>query len=415
MTERTALFVDLDSLNVLYKVGGKFVAALNYNAGVDRIGETLPALGAGFDVYLCMKPRAVGEGDLVIDELSITGLPFTVDSEELYSVLKFFRDYSGFGEVYLCNWVNNFISLSRVKTFESAVYYGSRVAHMKVKDSILTDFNIYNNQHEFFDAVQMVYDGHGDVGLLDVDGLKAQYNELSGGSVPQLTALAPLIWCYRTSLKIETGELFERLRESRGLGTYFANTHVEHGTSHVEAVSVHDENLIPATEEPPKPKAEVKSSEPDEIDNIDFSRAKTPILAKLAFVACCLVALCFGSFAGIVSKSGNIVSNLDYFNQTDERIAKISELNMIYSNDVDVAGFSKEAIAYMQSNELGVSVTGFEYLSDNATVRCSSASDSTSEAFAEYVSQKYTVYDIYSLGSAEVGGETVYQYSVVFS
>ena len=80
MADKYCIFVDVDSLNVLYKCGDKFVAALSYSTSLDRLGETLPALGAGFDIYLCMKPRAPGEGDLVIDELSITGLPFTVDS-----------------------------------------------------------------------------------------------------------------------------------------------------------------------------------------------------------------------------------------------------------------------------------------------------------------------------------------------
>ena len=146
MAEKYCIFVDLDSLNVLYKCGSKFVAALSYSSSIDRIGDTLPALGAGFDIYLCLKPRAPGEGDLVIDELSITGLPFTVDSEELYQVLRYFREYHGFGEVYLCNWVSNYIQSARVQTFKSVVYYGDRVAMLGVKDSILESFKLYANQ-----------------------------------------------------------------------------------------------------------------------------------------------------------------------------------------------------------------------------------------------------------------------------
>ena len=414
MAGRAAILVDLDSMNVLFKWEDKFVAALNYSAGVDRLGELLPALGAGYDIYLCMKPRGVGEGDLVIDELSMTGLPFTVDSEELYQVLKFFRDYSGFGEVYLCNWVQNFIAVARVNTFRSVVYYGNRVALMQVKDGLLENFEIFQNQRVFFESLEDEYRGYGDVGLVDIDGIKAQYPEISGGSKTQITAIAPVLQCYRTAVKMETSDLFEQLKASRASGVGLNRVSKEKPEKPVAPVD--DVNAKAVSREPPEPKTKpIVLEEPeDEFDDLEFGGSGSPVLTKVLLVACCLFALCFGALAGVVLKTPEVTDNSAYYNQVDNRVVRIQELMAIYDAAPHIAEAAREAVVYCSLSELPVTVTSFEYGNREFTVRCSASAESEQQLYAEYISEQYVVYSEQSLGIAEIEGQQVYQFAVVF-
>lgn len=407
--EKAAVFVDLDSLNVLYKVGSKFAAALNYASGLDRLGETLPALGAGFDVYLCLKPRAPSEGDLVIDELSITGLPFTVDSAELYQVLKFFRGYSGFGEVYLCNWVHNFIQIARVKTFHSVVYYGNRVALMQVKDGVLQGFKLYANQREF-ELEEPDFDGYGDVGLVDVDGFRAQYPEFAEGTKPQITTVAPLAQCYRTSLKMETGELLEKLTDARNSGVPLTNTFKEPECK--EAESPDDPNLKPVNR--PKPTPDVAEDDWIGQDDLGTPRGETPSLAILFTVLAAIISLAFGGFAGVVAKYAGVIDNSSYYSQVEQRVAGIQGMTGVYTNAPVFTTEVKDAWKYCNSSGMSVTVSGLECAQDQFVVRYSCVSESDSQPYADYIGKQYAVADVNSLGAAEVLGETVYQYSVTF-
>lgn len=407
MADKYCIFVDVDSLNVLYKCGDKFVAALSYSTSLDRLGETLPALGAGFDIYLCMKPRAPGEGDLVIDELSITGLPFTVDSEELYHLLRYFRDYQSFGEVYLCNWVNNYIQSARVQTFKSVVYYGDRVALIGVKDSILEEFKLYSSQREFEETDGRSYTGYGDVGLIDIDGFKAQYPEFATGSKPQLAAVAPLVHSYRTSLRMETGDLFEKLKKSRVSGEKFSNTFVER---EFKPVIKPDDPGITPTAPLPEPEPEPKLREP-----VTPMRKPVPVITKLLMATTCILAIAFGVCAGIVVKDTGPVDNTSYFNQVQSRIVEIQEMASVYQQALTFTSGTSTALRYCQDSEVAITILGFEHFDDQYIVRYSCVSEDDCQQFVNYVSNNYLIVGYNSLGVAEVEGQTVLQYTLTFS
>lgn len=410
MADKYSLFVDLDSLNVLYKCGDKFVTALSHSSGIDRLCEIAPSFGAGFDIYLCLKPRAPGEGDLVINELSIVGLPFTVDSEELYQVLKYFRDFRGFGEVYLCNWVNNYIQSARVQTFSSVVYYGDRVAKLEVKDGTLTDFSLYGSQREFEETSGSEYQGYGDVGLIDVDGFKAQYAEFSSASKAQITALAPLAHCYRTGLRMETGELFEKLKSSHEGGPKVINTYIKR--EHKPAPVVADPNLMPKDVEE-KPELVPDEGSKDILSEVP--RRRTPLAAKLLATVTCLLALSVGVCFGITSKNPGPPNYSSYINQVQERVAQIAKLETVFTQASTFTTKTVEYLQFCQSSAVPITLLGFERSGEEFVIRYSCVSESDCQLFTDYVAEDYIITSSNSLGVAEVEGQTVYQYSLSFS
>lgn len=414
MAEKYCIFVDLDSLNVLYKCGSKFVAALSYSSSIDRIGDTLPALGAGFDIYLCLKPRAPGEGDLVIDELSITGLPFTVDSEELYQVLRYFREYHGFGEVYLCNWVSNYIQSARVQTFKSVVYYGDRVAMLGVKDSILESFKLYANQREFEETDGRTFTGYGDVGLIDIDGFKAQYPEFASATKPQLTAVAPLVHSYRTSLRMETGDLFEKLKASRASGEKFHNTFVERVPKPPERPF--DPGIMPPSEEGTETSVvDAEETEVYERTPAVATRHPVPILTKLLVAVTCLLAVAFGACAGIVVHDEGPADYSSYLNQVQSRIVQIQEMSTAYQQAGGFTQATAEALAYCKATTVPLTVLGLEHYNDQFIVRYSCVSEDDCQQFISYVGEKYLTVGYNSLGAADIEGQTVLQFTLTFS
>lgn len=411
MAERNAVIVDLSTLNVVFKLGSTFVLTLNYSSGVDRLAEMLPSLGPGYDIYLCLKPRFEGEGDIVIDELSLTGLPCVADSEELYTVLKFFRDSSGVSDVYLCNWVANYIAVARVATFTSVFYYGERVVMLKVKDRLPEAFSCFDSQLQFTETVGEDFDGYGDLGLLDIDGIKAQYPELSGGSKAQLTAIAPLVQCYRTPMKLNTEELYGRLEVKRceKLDTLPAATVKD------EAVVVADDPQVAvASEELPEPPV-VPTSKKSLKEPMQFHRTPTPLLAKLLVGVSLVLAFGVGACAHIVLGTKAPAMNDGYYAQADARISGLQQLAVVYSSAYDTLKGVTAAFDYCQSADLGVSIAGFEYTMYNIVVRCACASEDISSAFTDYIAEKYTVISTNDLGMTEVDGQTVYQFSVMFS
>lgn len=411
MAERNAVIVDLSNLNVVFKLGTTFVLTLNYSSGVDRLAEMLPSLGPGYDIYLCLKPRFEGEGDIVIDELSLAGLPCVADSDELYTVLKFFRDSSGVSDVYLCNWVANYIAVARVATFTSVFYYGERVAMLKVKDRLPESFSCFDNQLQFTETVGDDFDGYGDLGLLDIDGIKAQYPELSGGSKAQLTAIAPLVQCYRTPIKLDTEELFGRLEVKRRekldvLPTPPVKDDV--------ILAVEDPQIAVASEElpePPVPSAPGKSVK----ESLHFRKTPTPLLAKLLVGVSLVLAFGVGACAHTVFSAKTPALHEEFYAQADARISGLQQLAVVYTSAYNTLKGATSAFDYCQSSDLGVSIAGFEYTLDNIVVRCACASEDISSAFTNYIAEKYTVISTNDLGMTEVDGQTVYQFSVMFS
>lgn len=411
MAERNAVIVDLSNLNVLFKLGPTFVLTLNYSSGVDRLAEMLPLLGPGYDIYLCLKPRFEGEGDIVIDELSLAGLPCIVDSEELYEVLKFFRDSSGVSDVYLCNWVANYIAVARVATFTSVFYYGEQVAMLKVKDRLPESFSCFDSQLQFTETVGEDFDGYGDLGLLDIDGVKAQYPELSGGSKAQLTAIAPLVQCYRTPMKLNTEELYGRLEVKR---REKLDTLPVAPVKEEVAVAVEDPQLAVVSDKLPEHPLTL-TLEKDIKEPVQLYKAPTPLLIKLLVGVSLVLAFGVGACARIVLGAKPVTMHEEYYAQADVRISGLQQLAVVYSSAYDTLEGASSAFDYCQSADLGVSIVGFECTMDNTVVRCVCASEDISSAFINYIAEKYTVISTNDLGMTEVDGQTAYQFSVMFS
>lgn len=408
---RSAVFVDVATLNVVLKFEDKFVLALNYGGGLHRLPEVMSILGTGYDVYLCLMPRGTGEGDIVIDELSLSGLPFTADSEELLKVLSFFRKANGVSSVYLCNWLANYIACARVSTFESVFYYGTRVAHIAVKDRMLQSFCLYNSQLDFSEALEQKYTGYGDVGLLDIDGLVAQYPELRNVSKVHLTALGPIIQCYKTPLKIDTDDLYERLEKK--------DSSVEGVQSAVEPIPIdipeqavkEDVNAKPISDCVPDP----PTFPPSRAETGKKARYKTPLLAKVFLGISCVLAFTVGSSVSLAFNAGTDTISEEYFSSLDSRVNAIQQLTAIYSEGLERTSLAETAYTYAVSSGLNVTVLGYELQINGNEVRCACASADIAGSYREYIEKEYTVISTNDLGMTQsADGSTVYQFSISF-
>lgn len=423
MTEegRSAVFVDLSSLNVVFKLRGKFTCALNYGTGLEHLASVMPALGTGYDIYLCLMPRAKGEGDLIIDELSLSGVPFVADSKELLQALRYFRDSSGVGDVYLCNWLANYIACARVSSFESVFFYGDRVARIEVKNRLLETFELYNSQFEFMEAAgKENLNRYGDTDLIDANGLAAQYPELHAVSKVQLTCLAPLVQSYRSPVKITTDELYERLRANYTDGTpsestnYIAGTPSESKTSLATDVPEDafeppvDKNMLPVSEEIPDcPKMPVKKKR-------QFHVGKLPFLAKFFLWISCVLAFTIGVFCNVVLNTTVDEPSSQYFTDLDARIATLQSLSLVYTEATENFSRVSEMFDYINNSGLSVTIMGFDYNVTGSEVRCACASRETIDSFQEYIGESYTVVSTNDLGQSMGADGTVYQFSVSF-
>ena len=403
MTERDSIFVDLETLNVVFKSDGRFTVALNFSSALDRLLSLVSSRKPGYDVYLVIKPRKAGTGDLVIDELSLTGFPCTVDREELIKVLGIFRKLHGVNDVYLCNWVHNYIACARVDNFESVFYYGSCVMKLTVESRLVKTVEFFNSQLEFHDAGNVDYSGYGDVGLVDTDGLVARYPELRDVKVPQLTVLAPIIHSYKSALKLETESLYSELL----------------GSPKKEKVEeVAEEKSQPQTIKEPTPKVKpaAKKEEPVGEDTPAQNpkvRQRLTIAAKL-FVAASLclsfalgVSLCMSFIA-----SGAPSRSAEFYAEKDAKIAGLQGVATYYSNAVDTNRTLTERYEYAIQNQLGVTIVGFEHSVAETNFRCACASSDLMTSFEEYLGEKYIVVNSSNLGESERNGQTIYQFSV---
>lgn len=399
---RNAAFVDLSNANVLFKQGGKFVVALNFADAVHRMNDAFQALGVGYDIYLCLKPRAPGEGDMVINELSIGGVPFTVDSRELRQVITFFRSFTGVSDVYLCNWLANFTSTSRVSSFESVIYYGNRVAHMTVKGKLVETFKIYHNQQDFYNSMPEGYNCSGDADIVDVDAIKAQYPELSDCATAQLVALAPIVRCYKTPIHIDTQELLERLE-------------LEAPPPVVSNEAPEPEPIEEPEEEKPEPTPITYNEEEmaEHLVNVK-ARKRTPMPVRLLQVASFALALAVGCSAGILSGKADTKTGESYYIGLNNRREGLQELADVYLTAYATSEGMVERFKYCSMSELEVTVVGFEHSGRITEVRCVCASDGVFESFVDYLEKQYLIVETNDLGMVEVNGEQRATYIVSF-
>ncbi len=393
MDGKNSVFIDLSNMNVLFRDGAslKFVMVLNYAGALERLSATLSAWGSGYDLYLCLKPRAPGEGDYVIDDLSMSGAPFVVDAAELHSVLNFFRHSVGVSEIYLCNWLNNYVHQARVGTFDSAFYYGDRVLLLSAQEKMVTRFQIYNSAVEFYEANGSDFAGYGDLGLIDVDGFKAQYPEFRQATRSQITSIAPLAHCYRTSCRITTDDLYEQLTEFLKTG------------------SLSDKGL----EQEPELEEPAVALEPEEPADsqglgIDFSdmgsRVKTrwtvPTVALVvaSFVLTGVLATCYG-----YTRFGKVEDESEaFYAKIDERVQGLNRVKEVYQAMEQPEFDTVSVFDFVSNSGIEVIINGFERYPDKYVVRCSYVSDDIKDAFVEYISESYSVVSTADLGAVMI-------------
>ena len=400
---RSSITLDLTNMNALFKCNDKFVMALNFNNAVERLCAVASALDSSFDIYLCLKPRAKGEGNFVIEELSLSGVPFEVDREELLQVLSFIRSIQGVGEVYLSNWLSNYIVAARVSTFRSVFYYGDRVGVLSVKDRLVSDFELVKDPAEYEEKYSGKGECYGDVGLMDCEGLAAQYPELCDIKKPQLTALAPLVAAYRNPMKISTDELYDRL-----MGITVAPEEQEE-----------EPPIVMETPKPPVSVFEPRALMPvveDPVEEVEW-KEYTPAfsaIGKFMGAVACIVALLLGASANIVTGHKVIERSDSYYEGIDTRVENLAAVEKVYAEGTSVMFDVSNILKFAKSYEGDITVIGFEAYPDNYIVRCTCASKNGQSLFVDYIESTFTVLSTNDLGVFSGGEVPQYHFSVTF-
>ena len=402
MSVRNAIFVDVENMNVLYKVKDRFVSVLSYVDNVERLSEMAAVLGTGYDIYLCVKPHVAGDGDMVLDELSIVGMPFTAKRDELVAMLKFFHGFPGVNTVYMCNWVHNYVASARVRTFDSVFYYGDGVMAIEVVDNTVYNVQYWEDQASFNRDYQVTDETYGDVGLLDVDGVRAQFSEVSELTHAALTAIAPVMHCYHTPVKLNTDELYNALIEGYEYGSKVTK---------LEAIK-EDPALQPSTE------VEVEQVDPSAVKAKSGKavklRGRNSIVTTALVTAACMAFAVLGATTVKSIQGPVVVGTPNYYMSIDSRVEDLEAVTAIYTDALTRSSNIKSVLATCQTSGLELTIVGFEYLDGNYSVRYNCVSPDQSLAFVELLGDKYTIVQDYTLGVVVVDGQQVQQYQVVF-
>lgn len=406
MIDRDMIFVDVETLNAVFYTYGKFSAALNFSSAIGRLLELISSRKPGYDVYLVMKPKKPGTGDIIIDELSMTGLPFTANSVELRSIQNIFIKLHGVNNVYLCNWAHNYITCARVDSFESVFYYGSSVVKLVAENRMVKSVEFFNSQKHFHDSGNEEYSGYGDVGLLDTDGLSALHPELHAVNAPQLTVLAPLIHSYKAAMKLDLVEYV--LPEYRVPPEDSAPNDLQEKAELPKATP--PKKLTAQKSDPPKTAKRKIDPQPVVVPK---RRSKLSNVAKVFTAASLCLAFLLGVSLRInVLASGHPVQSGVFYSEKDALINSIRALSTYYTTADGSVQSLADRYAYVAGNDIGVSVVGFSHTANETTFRCACASNSMLAAFLDYVGQKYVVTQTAELGEAESNGSTVYQFEI---
>lgn len=398
-----AIFIDTSNLNVMYKVDGKFVLGTNYASCPDKIATDAQALGVSFDIYLSMWPRQQGESEDYINALSVGGVPFVVLKEEVEAAFHLVDKVPGAGTIYLCNALANFVIQARVSNFQSAINYGNRVALVTVKNKLLEQLQVYETPGDLYAERGENFSCYGDLDLIDVDAVKAQYEELTAFNKSVLVPLTHLITSYRSPYNVEMDEVKREL----GLGEY------------ANALPLEEETPPPPPPKPHRPKPEPIRPEPIEDDMEERVEFKKPGISPLNVL---LVLIILAGFA---------VSGLGYsFQKTDAQVTQLqadivpfqteaqrySTLTQIYTEGLGAAAEAAGVMEYAQVNPNGFAVTGLEVYSDSIVIRCNTTDAEASNAFVEYLSAQYTVGKVNSLDTTSgANGTSIYNYNITIA
>lgn len=388
-----AILIDTSNLNTLFKVNDRFAMGSNYSSSLERIVIDAQALGTSFDVYLSMWPRPQGEGDDIINALSIGGVPFVVLREEVEQVLNLMKDIPGVGTIYLCNALANFVSQARVSNFKSVINYGDRVALVSVSNKMLEDLTVFDNPTALAEEMGEDFTCYGDLDLIDVDAIKAQYSEFTNTPKTHLVPLSHLITSYRSAFNAEA----EDVKKELGLGEY-ANQRREE----------------PPAPPPPKPKQPRRAPPPpveeyeEPVRRAPRPRAKLSIINVLLTLVILVSSAVCGLGYAFDSKQAEIsrlqAEAAPYRTET----ASYTSLAQIYQNSIGLAGSASDLMKYATVNTNGFNITGLEVSAGAVVVRCNSADQEAVNAFTAYLEAGgYVVGSVNSLDTTTGADATI--------
>lgn len=394
-----AIFIDTSNLNVLFKVNGKFALGVNYASSPDKLAIDAQALGTPFDVYLSMWPRQQGESEDYVNALSVGGVPFVVLREEVEAAFKLVEKIPGVGTVYLCNALANFVIQARVSNFQSVINYGSRVALVDVKNKLLESLSIYDSPEDLYAARGEGLSCYGDLDLIDVDAIKAQYEELTPFAKNIIVPLAHLVTSYRSPYNAE----MDAVKQELGLGEY--------ASSHKEPPPP-----PPVKEKPKPPRKEFVKTPVVEEDEKPPIKVKGPGISIL------------NALLVLVILAGCAITGLGYaFDKTSAQISqlqaeitpftveaqKYNETAKIYMSSGGIAGYASELLSYTQTNTDGFTISGLEVGLDSIVIRCNTSNADSIEPFRAYLEQSYVVGEVNNLDvTTGASGTAIYNYSI---
>lgn len=399
-----AIFIDTSNLNALFKVSGKFVLGTNYASCPDKIATDAQALGVSFDVYLSMWPRQAGESEDIVNALSVGGVPFVVIPEEVEAAFKLVDKIPGAGNIYLCNALANFVIQARVSNFQSAINYGTRVALVTVKNKLLEELRIYETSEDLYQDKGDGFSCYGDLDLIDVDAVKAQYEELTPFNKSVLVPLAHLVTSYHSPYNVE----MDVVKKELGLGEYAGQ----------KPVRVQEEETPPP---PPKPAPKREPIKPQYTDDdveerVQFKKPGVSllnVLLILVILAGCAVSGLGYSFQKMDAQVSQLRQNIAPF-QAEAQQYDI--LTRIYTTCLGAAGEAADVLNYAQVNPCGFSVSGIEVRSDSIVIRCNTTDPEAITDFENYLGQQYTLGEVNNLDNTSGSGDTtIYNYNITIA
>lgn len=374
-----ALFLDASSLNALYKVNGKFSVAVNYADCPEQLVLDTQYLGNSFDIYISMWPRAKGEGDIELPNLSLGSVAFVALAEEVRALFSLVDQIPGVNNIYLCNALANQLIPARVSNYQVVLCAGTRYALVEVKDKHIVSCDFFAGQREFYDKMGEDFTCYGDVDLLDANTLKAQYPELEHLKRVDLVPLTALITSYRSTYKATMEEVLESIVDVK------------------DAVPVEVEEEPAEEAVPPKPIYEDKPT---------FTPVKLRRGIKIDFVAAILVFV----FCGVMGLNGfnynlrNVGSKaLQYTTECSVLEGKLSQyqgIQVVYDYGVGMAGQGADAMEYAKASGLAISISEMKQSTAELLIVFNCTDRELRDQFSDYLALKYTVLQVFEYGTS---------------
>lgn len=419
---KNALFVDVSSLNVMFKLEDKFCIGSNYSHSPERLVTDAQALG-NFDVYLSMLPRLESESDFVIPQLSLGVVPFGVNKKELKACLDFVTVIPGVDIIYICNSLANFIVPSKVSNYKTVLCYGDRYAYLEVKDKVIELFKVFNSQMDFQNEYEI--NCYGDTDLIDFDLIKSQYPEFKDVKKQELTSLIPLIVAYRSNNKVD-------LNEIKGLD-FETKSNIPFSEEELQdsidvAVQIGEDNSDNQPELEAEEVSEDSVNVQSETENEDGKTNKlktqvTNLSNKLYYLIIIICAVLLGIGYSVKEETINIPSlqlqkaSIQASEDTYRDFIDVFNSESFVEGLLDLFKYCSEYedVILYTTEDGPVILETFTYNKDIKSLIFLAKDTDTKDKFVSYLGYKYTLGEIQEFGDVVSSrGEDYIQYSVEF-